>query len=264
MIIGRWFGGKKKRKDLEEGGNAVPQTSSEKLPFRTDLHSHLIPRIDDGAQSVKESLDLLERMEKIGYRRCVITPHVMADSYRNSSERILTGLYSLRKYAETFGIQIELYAAAEYYLDEELLRRLKTNDILSVGNGYLLFETSYYASPLNLEEAIYEIAASGYRPLLAHPERYRYVRDPEEFYGRLREQGVSFQVNINSFGGHYGSDARRKARWLSEKGWIDILGSDLHHRRQADFLRETINSGLLDSVLKRNNILNDQLKFSQS
>ena len=264
MIFGRWFGGKNKRKDSEKGGNVLPESSSEKLPFRTDLHSHLIPRIDDGAQSVKESLDLLQRLEKIGYRRCVITPHIMSDSYRNSSESILSGLDNLRKYAETFGVQIELYAGAEYYLDEEMLRRLKTKDILSVGSGYLLFETSYYASPLNLEQTIYEIAASGYRPLMAHPERYRYVRDPEEFYGRLREQGVSFQVNINSFGGHYGSDARRKARWLSDKGWIDFLGSDLHHRRQADFLLETVNSGFLDSVMKRNNILNDQLNFSQS
>jgi len=263
MIIGGWFGKKKRQKDFREEENSVSGASSAQLPFRTDLHSHLIPHIDDGAQSLKESLDLLQRLENIGYRRCIITPHVMADSYRNSTERILTELDKLRKYAETFGIKIELHAAAEYYLDEELLHRLKIGDILSVGSGYLLFETSYYASPLNLEEAIYEIAASGYRPLLAHPERYRYVQDPEEFYGRLREQGVSFQVNINSFGGHYGSDAYRKARWLSEKGWIDFLGSDLHHRPQADFLHDIINSDVLDSVMKYNVILNDQLELSK-
>lgn len=263
-MIGRLFGRKKKRELPAKKENTSSKDPSEILPFRTDLHSHLIPGIDDGAQSIEESLDLLHRLEAIGYRRCVVTPHVMADSYRNSSQGIVAGLRELRDRAGEAGIGIELYAAAEYYLDEELLRRLKERDILCVGSDYLLFETSYYAAPINLEAAIYEIAASGYRPLMAHPERYRYVRDPEEFYGRLRKSGVAFQVNINSFGGHYGAEARRKAFLLAEMGWIDFLGSDLHHPRQAEFLRETVNSGILDFVMDRNTILNDRLQLSQS
>ena len=242
----------------------VAQNNREKvlLPFSTDLHSHLIPGIDDGAVEMEESLDLLLALREIGYRRIVTTPHVMADSYRNSSQTIREGCRALSKAAESRGIVMEISAAAEYYMDEELLRRLQAKDILTIGGEYLLFETSYYSHPFYLEESIYEIAASGYRPLMAHPERYRYVRDPERFYGRLRDLGVVFQVNINSFGGHYGDDARKKAWWLAEKGWISFLGSDLHHLRQAEFLRENVASGLLVSLLQKNDILNDTLRFS--
>ena len=233
------------------------------LPFSTDIHSHLIPGIDDGAVDMEESLNLLHRLQEIGYRRIVTTPHVMADSYRNSSQAIREGCRILRQAAQNQGIEMEISAAAEYYMDEELLRRVKAKDILTVGEGYLLFETSYYSHPLYLEQNVYEIAASGYRPLMAHPERYRYVREPERFYGRLRELGVVFQVNINSFGGHYGDDARKKAYWLAEKGWITFLGSDLHHRRQAEFLAESVASGLLVPILQKNDILNDTLQFSE-
>ena len=232
------------------------------LPFRTDLHSHLIPGIDDGAVTLEESLDLIQHLYAIGYRRLVTTPHVMADSYRNSTEGILRGLETLRQAVQKEGIGLEIHAAAEYYLDEELLHRLKKRDILTVGTEYLLFETSYYSEPLNLEEVAYEIAASGYRPLLAHPERYRYVHTPEVFYGRLRELGVSFQVNINSFGGHYGRDAKVKALWLAGQGWIDFLGSDLHHQRQAEFLQETIAGGAIRELMVNNDIRNDRLVLS--
>ena len=231
------------------------------LPFETDIHSHLIPGIDDGAKTLEESITLLRTLQAFGYRRVVTTPHVMVDSYRNSTESILKGLEILRHRAQQEGIALEIYAAAEYYMDEELNRRLQTGDLLTV-EDYLLFETSYYVEPLNLTEVVYEIIAKGYRPLLAHPERYRYVQDFEGFYGSLRRLGVAFQVNINSLGGHYGRNAEQKAYWLMKQGWIDFLGSDLHHRHQATNLESVIEKGLIQEAYRSNTIRNDQLVFS--
>ena len=228
------------------------------LPFETDLHSHLIPGIDDGVRETAQSLEILRQMKEIGYRRMIMTPHVMQDSYRNSSETIRRGLDGLRRAATEAGLPIELHAAAEYYMDGELLARLERNDILSI-DSFLLFETSYYSAPLNLDEMVYEMSARGYRPLMAHPERYRYVRDREAFYGRMKELGVYFQVNINSLGGYYGEDAKHKAFWLAERGWIDALGSDLHGQRQLEFLRTTLEKGILENVMKKNQIINDNL-----
>jgi len=230
------------------------------LPFVTDLHSHLLPGIDDGVETVEESLVILQGMERLGYRHLIMTPHVMEDSYRNETGTILEKLDLLRDAVQKAGIGVTLEAAAEYYMDGELLARLASRDILTIGSErFLLFETSYYSEPLNLSEMIYEMAASGYRPLLAHPERYRYVTDPEAFYGALRETGVRFQVTLNSFGGFYGRDAMEKALWLARKGWIDVLGSDLHSRRHMEFHRKTIRRIDLKNVLKKNPIINDSL-----
>jgi tyrosine-protein phosphatase YwqE len=234
--------------------------SSPVLPVTTDLHSHLIPSIDDGVESMETALELLRGLERLGYRRIVTTPHVMADSYRNDHRTILAGLEDLREAARQRGIALEIEAAAEYYLDEEFLRRLEAEDLLTIGRErWVLFETSYYNEPFGLRERIYEISSRGYRPMLAHPERYRYVRDPEAFYGELRSLGTAFQVNINSLGGCYGEEAKRKAAWLARRGWIDFLGSDLHGRRHLECLERTVASGVLESLWRDNRIRNDEL-----
>ena len=256
-MIGRLFR-KKNPSDNPSEEHTSPEPGRT-LPFTTDLHSHLIPGIDDGSPDLSTSLDLLRRLEEVGYRRLVITPHVMADSYRNSTRTILEGLERLKAAAAEAGIGLELHAAAEYYLDEEFFHRLERGDLLTIGERWVLFETSYYNEPLGLEERIYEITARGYRPMLAHPERYRYVRERTAFYGRLREMGVGFQVNINSLGGYYGRDAREKAEWLAERGWIDFLGSDTHGAKQVEFLQKTIREGRVERVLERNSVGNDHL-----
>jgi len=233
------------------------------LPFVTDIHSHILPGIDDGAVDMRESVKLLSGMYEIGYRRMVLTPHVMADSYRNTTDIILSSLEKVVRTMVAEGIELELHASAEYYLDEELASRIEKRDILTIGKDGLLFETSYYAEPMNLENMVFEMQSCGYRPIMAHPERYRYIEDKDFFYGRLREFGVLFQVNINSFGGFYGSDAHQKAEWLSERGWIDFLGSDLHGRRQMETIDSLIKSGVVERVLQNNRILNDEFTISE-
>ncbi len=227
--------------------------------LKIDLHSHLIPGIDDGSKSMEESLELLRGMEALGYKKVITTPHIMFDAYKNSPKIIKEGRLSLREAAKLEGIEIEIEVAAEYYLDEGFYDHLHSDDVMSIKGKYLLFETSYVSKPLQLEEMIFEIGAAGYTPLMAHPERYRYIKDPLKEYTRLKDLGVMFQVNLNSFGGHYGKSAQSLADFLSKEGMIDFLGSDVHHKKQVETLSGVFQSDAYSTVFKNNTIRNDDL-----
>ena len=228
--------------------------------LKIDLHSHLIPGIDDGSQSMEESLTLLKGLEALGYEKVITTPHIMLDAYRNTPEIIYSGLASLRKAALKADIKVEIDAAAEYYLDDGFYALLEKGDMLTIKDKYLLFETSYVSKPIQLEEMIFEIGAAGYQPLMAHPERYRYVKNPLKEYSRLKDLGVMFQVNLNSFGGHYGKSAKVLVEFLSEAGMIDFLGSDVHHKKQVKTLSDVFQLDEYREIFAHNTILNDTLR----
>lgn len=238
----------KKKKEKERGKT-----------LKVDLHSHLIPGIDDGSKSMEESLSFLKEMEALEYQKVITTPHIMIDAYKNTPEIIHEGLEALREAAKSEGIGVEIEAAAEYYLDDGFYDLLEKGDMLTINGEYLLFETSYVSKPLQLEEMIFEIGAAGYTPLMAHPERYRYIKEFKKEYGRFKELGVMFQVNLNSFGGHYGKDAKRKADFLSQEGMIDFLGSDIHRMKQVETLHGVFESDAYSDIFKNNTIRNDSL-----
>lgn len=227
--------------------------------LKVDLHSHLIPEIDDGSQSMEESLSLLKGLEELGYEKVITTPHIMIDVYRNTPQIITKGLRSLRNAAREEGLTIKIEAAAEYYLDDGFLDLLQKGEMLTLKGNYLLFETSYIAKPIQLEEMIFAISAAGYKPLMAHPERYRYIRDPKKEFTRFKDLGVLFQVNLNSFGGHYGKGAKMHADFLSKQGLIDFLGSDVHHIKQVETLSEVFLSDTYREIYRHNTIRNDEL-----
>ncbi|WP_294957675.1 CpsB/CapC family capsule biosynthesis tyrosine phosphatase [Sulfurovum sp.] len=235
------------------------KTSKEAPQLFTDLHSHLIPGIDDGSQSMDESIALLKGIAELGYRKVITTPHIMSDSYKNTPHIIQTGLQALRKTAVNEEIDLRIDAAAEYYLDDGFLKLLEAGEMLSINGEYLLFETSYMSKPLQTEEMIFEISSAGYIPLMAHPERYRYIRDPLKEYGRFKELGVFFQVNLNSFGGHYGKSAKTLANFLRREGMIDFLGSDIHHQKQVESLGIVLQSEVYREIYENNIIQNNQL-----
>ncbi|MEA1954195.1 MAG: CpsB/CapC family capsule biosynthesis tyrosine phosphatase [Campylobacterota bacterium] len=225
--------------------------------LKVDVHSHLIPGIDDGSQSMEESLALLKGMEVLGYKKIITTPHIMSDAYPNTPENINIGLKKLRYAAFNEGIKLQIEAAAEYYLDDSFYELLKKEDLLTLKDNYVLFETSYFSKPLQLEEMIFSMTSSGYIPVMAHPERYRYIKDPLAEYSRFQELGVVFQVNLNSFAGHYGRKARELAFFLSENGMISFLGSDIHHKKQVETLSNVFMLKEYKNILKNNKILND-------
>ncbi len=248
-MIGKLFSwGKTKEEEHVPGGPKI------------DMHSHLIPGIDDGSRSMEESLRLLGAMQRLGYEKVITTPHVMADAYKNSTQTIRDGLKAVRAAAQKEGIDMEIGAAAEYYMDEELIARLERDDILAIHGEYLLFETSYVSKPMSFEDVVFEIGAKGYKPILAHPERYRYITDPDKSYKRMKELGIYFQLDINSLGGHYGRQAKKLAEYLVEHGMIDFLGSDVHHRKHVDFLGRVFESPSYQKLWKNNTILNETLR----
>jgi tyrosine-protein phosphatase YwqE len=228
-------------------------------PLTVDIHSHLIPSIDDGSQSIEESILLIKALMKQGYSKIITTPHIMFDSYRNTQKSILQGLNDLQREVSTQGLNIVIEAGAEYYLDEGLLPLIKRNELLLISNKYLLFETSYTHRPMQLEEIIFEILAAGYIPLLAHPERYRYIKNPKEEYTTLKKLGVEFQVNLNSFNGYYGSQSKKNALFLSKHGMIDFLGSDTHNMKQIENLSKIFKSPEYKEIYKFNIIKNEIL-----
>lgn len=227
--------------------------------LEVDIHSHFIPAIDDGSQSMQESISMLKAIENLGYKKLITTPHIMADSYQNTPTTIRQGLANLRQVMQQEDITLQIEAAAEYYIDDGFLRLLERGDILTIADTYLLFETSYISKPLQLEEVIFEIAAAGYTPLMAHPERYRYIKDPQKEYTRLKDLGVMFQSNINALGGHYGKSAKALIGFLSEHGMIDFLGSDAHRIKHIHTLPAIFQSKAYHKLLKHNTILNHRL-----
>jgi protein-tyrosine phosphatase len=221
-----------------------------------DMHSHLLPGLDDGAETVEHSLDLLRALRDLGFRKLIMTPHIMGDFYKNTPQGIRAALQVLREAAASAGLaDVVLDCAAEYYLDEFLGRKLADGtEMLTFGGDkrYLLFETSYMNEPLNLFEIIFEMLAQGYTPVLAHPERYTY------FYGRFaeieklrRDHGVLLQVNLNSLAGYYSPAAKKVAEQLIDASLVDFVGTDTHHLRHTDtLLKRTLPQPHLEKLLQ--------------
>jgi protein-tyrosine phosphatase len=199
-----------------------------------DMHSHLIPAIDDGSQTFEDSLALIRKFEKAGYKKLITTPHVMSDTYRNTTEGIQEGLKNLNAYLSDKSIDITIEAAAEYYLDENLIAMLNADQpLLTFGKKYLLFETNFLNEPLNLKEFIFLATTKGYKLVLAHPERYMYLQSDFEKSEDLINRGLLFQLNIGSITGYYSKNIQATANKLIDKGWVHFIGSDCHNMQHA-------------------------------
>jgi tyrosine-protein phosphatase YwqE len=205
-----------------------------------DIHSHLLPGLDDGVQSFEEAESIIRQFHKLGYRKLITTPHVMSDFFKNSNEIILAKHEELTQWLAAKEIFVEIQAAAEYYLDEELIRKIEMNErLLTFGNNYLLFETNFMTEPLNLKEFIFLATTRGYRPVLAHPERYSYLQGNFSKAEDILNRGVLFQLNVSSISGYYSKAAQTIAQKLIDRGWIHLLGSDCHNQQHIQLLEET-------------------------
>jgi len=189
-----------------------------------DWHSHILPGVDDGIKRMSDSLEVLRFYEDLGIRHVWLTPHIMED-YPNTTAELRARFEELKK---EWNGKVELHLAAENMLDTLFEERLEAGDFLPIGEDgrHLLVETSYYAPPIGMDELLDKVKSAGYFPVLAHPERYRYMDEGD--YIRLKELGVLFQINFASLVGGYGDTARKKCEWLLSKGMADLTGSDLH------------------------------------
>jgi protein-tyrosine phosphatase len=207
----------------------------------TDVHSHLLPGLDDGVRSFEQAEEIILRFHALGYKKVITTPHVMSDTYRNTSAVILKKLEELKAHLITKNIAITVEAAAEYYLDEELFRKLESGEhLLTFGQQYLLFETNFLTEPFNLKEFIFLASTRGFKPVLAHPERYLYLQQNFAKMEDLLNRGVLFQLNTSSFSGYYSKQVQTTANKLVERKWVHLLGSDCHHIHHINLLENAL------------------------
>jgi protein-tyrosine phosphatase len=219
------------------------------MPIRTDMHSHLLPGIDDGAQTLEESLDMVRAFQAQGYTKIITTPHIHSQRYLNTTEDIMHARDILFDAMEKENIRFSVEIAAEYYADEHLLKLLENDDILSFGDKYLLCEFSFLMPPVGTDTIVKEIKTAGYTPVLAHPERYEYWHNNDSMYNRLRDQGFLFQANMPSCYGLYGPVPKHTFDMLANKGWVDFLGSDAHDAATVDLLSEITATDLVQKII---------------
>lgn len=215
-------------------------TNEPDLSFlKIDIHSHLIPGIDDGVQEIEEAVEMARRMQTYGYRQLVTTPHVIWDCYRNTPETIQAGLTQVQQACTAAGLHIRVEAAAEYFLDEHFNRMLVTDQpLLTLPHGRLLVELPYTTPLRNVSNTLFSIIEHGYTPVLAHPERYTYFYATPDTYRKFVAQGCELQLNALSLTGYYGEEVARMAEWLLKEKLIVYLGTDAHRLQHLDLLRK--------------------------
>ncbi|MDP5098773.1 MAG: histidinol phosphatase [Crocinitomicaceae bacterium] len=197
--------------------------------LKVDMHSHLIPGIDDGSKSMDETIGMLTKFENLGFKKVITTPHIMSDYFRNTPEIILGGMEKVQAELKRINLNIEFEAAAEYYYDETLMEKLKNKEkLLTFGDNYLLFEFSFHSEPSQIDNLIFEMITQNYKPVLAHFERYVFLHGSIDKATEWREKGVNIQLNYNSLTGHYGPEVLKQARKLVDSGQIDFVATDCH------------------------------------
>lgn len=231
-----------------------------KLCFSTDIHCHVIPGIDDGSPDVKTSVELVERMKEWGISRIIASPHVTQDSFENTPDVIVPAFVALKTELERRDIDLELSHSAEYRLDEFFLSQLECENIVPLPGNYLLVENSFLQEPWNIDQLLFDLKVKGYKPILAHPERYfYYYGNKRARYDELHNVGTLFQVNLLSLAGYYGKDEKIIAEYLIEKGYVDFIGTDLHRHAHADAIDAYLASKDYRKIAPKLHILNDKI-----
>jgi tyrosine-protein phosphatase YwqE len=216
--------------------------TSSLFPFHelsTDVHSHIIPGIDDGAGDSEISVKLVNGLIELGYKEFTATPHVMEDIWRNDKKSISAGSECLINALHGAGIQNKVNIAAEYLIDGNFEQLLKDKDpLLCIRDNWVLVEISFIQPPMQLKEVFFEMQLQGYQPVFAHPERYNFYHTQRKALEELHDAGLIFQANLLSFSNYYGPHVRKAAEWMAEQGMIDLLGTDLHHERHLAALQD--------------------------
>lgn len=245
---------------LEKMPESLLYALSRRYPLQhtIDLHSHLIPNIDDGLSSLEESIAIINQLKVIGFKKIITTPHIMSHRYPNTKDTINPGYQLIKKELIKRKIDIEIEFAAEYYYDEYFLELINKKELLTFGDNYVLFELSYSSKPFMLKETVAKIIEAGYKPILAHPERYMYYSD-ESDYKVLKAMGLNLQININSTQGFYGKKVKKSVEKIVNLGIVDFVGSDLHSQRYMDAFYKSLQCEYYSEIFKKNEIKNNYL-----
>ena len=223
----------------------------------TDMHSHLVPGVDDGSDSIEASLVMIEGLIGLGYRKIITTPHIRPDYFPNTAEVILEGFGHLKKAVAGARLDIELECAAEYFVDYEFIETVEQGNLLTFSDNHLLIEVSTFSPPPNLYDIIFQMRIKGYRPIIAHPERYTYYKVDD--FIKLKDFGCLLQVNIMSLAGHYGKPVKDLAVKLLRADLVDLLGTDMHNLRHVDVLEKASKDANVMNLIANRQFANAQL-----
>lgn len=228
--------------------------------LKADMHSHLLPGIDDGSPNMENSLQLIRGLVSLGYKKLITTPHIMWDMYQNSYNDIQQKSLELQSAVKETGIDVEIKAAAEYFIDDHFVQLLNNKEpLLTISDKLVLVEFSMAQPTMGLKETLFEMTMQGYQPVIAHPERYIYMERSLDFYDELKANNCFFQLNILSLGNHYGRSTNELANYLIKKGYYEIVGTDLHHSRHLEALKDPRLTTTLKKLLDSGKIINHQL-----
>lgn len=226
----------------------------------TDMHCHLVPKVDDGSKCMEESVECLKTLKAVGYNKVIITPHFQTPRFENDEEDIKKRYEELKRQATEAGVEIEMMGVAgEYRIDTGFKKRLENPRFLKISDKYVLVEFSLHQQMMGCDEMIFDMQMKGYEVILAHPERYPYLNVDGMRMEQLKNQGVFFQINVLSLGGFYGEEAKHRAYDMLEKGWVEFMGTDTHNTMYAQALIDLTHNRKVEKVLEKYTFMNDTL-----
>ena len=223
----------------------------------TDIHSHLIPGIDDGAKDIETSISLIKEFKNLGFNKIITTPHIMSDLYRNTPDIINTGLKVLKAELVRQEIDIDIQAAAEYYVDYDFEQRIGEEDFLTFGEKYILIEFAFLEAPKNMYDIIFKLQLEGYIVVLAHPARYLYFSIDD--YNALIDRGVLFQLNLLSLIGYYSEEVKLNAELLIKYNLISFVGTDCHNNNHVQLYHKCETMKSWHQLINSKKLLNNHL-----
>ena len=224
------------------GGLFKRKREQVKLFYHTDVHCHILPGVDHGSQSVEQSLEMLRAQAEMGIDSVILTSHVTAVTFENTRESLMDAFLKLKDAVTDDGLDMKLYLSAEYRMDEYFDKEYAADHLIPMPGNHILLENSFQQELMNLNELLFDLQVKGYRTILAHPERYSYYSRRRKRYEELHNAGARFQINILSFTGYFGEEARESALWFAKNGMIDYLGSDMHNLKHAHIIMDYLNS----------------------
>ncbi len=220
-----------------------------------DIHSHLLPAIDDGSKSMEDTQFLLKSLLDFGITQVVTTPHIIQYVWENTHKQILANHAHTKLQLQQNGMTNPFAVAAEYLMDDAFVKLFQTDKLLTIKDNYVLVEMSYINAPIQLYTILFDLQVAGYIPVLAHPERYLFYHFNFDEYAKLKNAGCLFQLNMLSVVGYYGPGIAKVADDLLQKGMYDFVGTDVHHERHINAFDQKVvvkNTTALNEIIKNN------------
>ncbi len=224
-----------------------------------DMHSHLIPAVDDGAKSLENSIEMIKGLINLGYKSITTTPHIMWDYYKNTTPILKLGLEKIQNELRNQKIDFKINVSAEYFADEHFEKLIQTGDLIPIAQNYVLFEVAFNNEYRNIRKVIFDLQMKGYKPIFAHPERYGHMYDDFKKYEELFDTGILFQLNILSLNGHYGPPAQKIAEQLIKNKMIRFVGTDMHNTRHLAEMPQLLKNKHLRELIDSGRLMNNQL-----